>query len=91
MTIKVVSFAMLKEIIGSKYIEIEENINTIRDLVDYLVNKFPKLSNYLISGDDIDQSILFILNKEEVLSDNYNSNLINDLDEITILPPSGGG
>lgn len=76
-------FANLKDLVGtdSMSFEIEENV-TIKDFTSILLSKVPALK------DIMEKRRLFISLNQEMAQ---NEDIINDGDEIALLPPFSGG
>ncbi len=92
MKIYIRSFAMIREIIGSKRIDmyINDDVN-IKDVIRQLVLNYPALQEYLIKNGEINNNILLVINSDEVNKTDYKKIILKENDEISIVPPSGGG
>lgn len=88
-TIIIRFFAMMREIVGKSKIlyEITENISINRVIIE-LADEIPNLKNILFNKNNVNESLLFVLNGQTVESLQV---ILKDNDELTILPPSGGG
>lgn len=78
MKINILSFGVAKEIILTNSLELEDN-STVKDLLDNLISKYPKLSAL--------KSLAVAVN-EEYQEGPY---ILSDSDEIAIIPPVSGG
>jgi sulfur-carrier protein len=74
---KVLLFGTLADVVGESVIEIE-TITDVETLKRNVLSKFPMLNNY---------NFMIAVNKEKIES----NILLNDGDEIALLPPFAGG
>ena len=82
-------FAMMREIVGKSKISIEINENSsINVIMSELADSIPDLRNVLFMKNTINESLVFVLNGQTV---KLLTTIISEGDELTILPPSGGG
>ncbi len=88
-TISIRFFAMMREIVGKSRMlyDIKENIS-INKIIMELADKIPDLKNILFVENKINESLVFVLNSQTIESLQV---ILKDNDELTILPPSGGG
>ena len=91
---KVNFYATLRQIVGRKTIEIPiEEGTTIRELVEVIVDEFPKLHTELLdeSGDLYGHLHLFINGRDAPYLDNALDTVVKSDDKVDIFPPVGGG
>jgi sulfur-carrier protein len=79
MKYKVKAFGITKEIVGSRDMIFEEDVQTVADLRKALEKKFPALSSL---------KSLFIAVNNEYAEENQS---IRESDEIALIPPVSGG
>ena len=88
-TIAIRFFAMMREIVGSSRIilEFEEDLS-IFEIINELANRLPDLKTILLNNKKINETLVFVLNGHSV---ELLTTTVKDNDELTILPPTGGG
>ena len=88
-TVSIRFFAMMRETVGSSIIklEFEENLS-ISEIITELANRLPDLKANLFKNRKINETLVFVLNGNSV---ELLTTTIKDNDELTILPPTGGG
>ncbi|MHA2501996.1 MAG: MoaD/ThiS family protein [Candidatus Kariarchaeaceae archaeon] len=93
MTIRITirSFAMIREVIGDRRVELELTGSTVGEALDILVDRYPDLKTHLQSSEGWSNHFIYILNEEKLDRGAMTGIGISDGDEITILPPAGGG
>lgn len=81
---------MLREVIGSRIYEMEiEDKNTIKDVITKLVYQFPPLLQFLLTeNSEFNSNILLIVNGSQKIDTSY---ILQEGDELALVPPSGGG
>ncbi|BEP18019.1 hypothetical protein PYJP_13710 [Pyrofollis japonicus] len=82
--------ALLREAVGGKDkvdIEIKNTSTKLRDVIDELFVKYPRLKNLVEELGKRGLDVLFVLNGKETNLDAE----VRDGDEIVILPPASGG
>ena len=79
MKLKLVSYGIAKDILASKEMEVEYDVNSVKELKDKLYSDYPDLEKL--------RSIAFAV-KEEYQADDYQ---LNENDEVVIIPPVAGG
>ncbi|MHA2091161.1 MAG: MoaD/ThiS family protein [Candidatus Kariarchaeaceae archaeon] len=92
MKITVRTFAMIREAIGhGKFqFEVQNGISIFDALSDISVG-YPKTKNYLFYNEKISNSLVIAINGKEIHPGQYNSYILEEKDEIVIIPPAGGG
>lgn len=78
--IKVLFFAGLKEKTGLEYLDIQQPVNTVQELREWLINEYPAIET------DIDRALMAV--NEEFIDENY---AFKDQDEVAFIPPVSGG
>ncbi|OLS25726.1 MAG: hypothetical protein HeimC2_17820 [Candidatus Heimdallarchaeota archaeon LC_2] len=88
-TVSIRFFAMMREIVGSPRIlyKFEKNLSVL-EIINVLACKFPDLKNIFYYKNKINETLVFVLNGQTVES---LTRIIKADDELTILPPTGGG
>ena len=80
MTIKILTFGIARDIIGSSHFEVYMTEgSTVVDLKKHLLDRFPRFSNL--------SSLLIAVNAEYGVEDT----VLNERDEIALIPPVAGG
>jgi molybdopterin converting factor subunit 1 len=72
-------FGIAKDIIGSSTLNIEHELGTVEDLLIYLKSEYPKFKELT--------SLLVAINDEYA----NNTAIINNEDEVALIPPVSGG
>ena len=72
-------FGIAKDIIGSSTLNIEQELGTVEDLLNYLKSEYPKFKELT--------SLLVAINDEYANA----SAIINSEDEVALIPPVSGG
>jgi molybdopterin synthase sulfur carrier subunit len=87
-------FTTLREITGERLVTLQFNStsNTIRQVLETLAQRYgEKFHNYLFKGKEVRGHLQVLLNgKSTSLLENLET-LVNEGDEIAIIPPVGGG
>ena len=92
MKIKVQTFAFLREILGSKTIEVETSSQTIGEVLRELGTKNEKVNDLLFTtSGQIKREFVFAVNGDQILANEIENHVLNDGDLLVILPPAGGG
>jgi MoaD family protein len=79
-------------LLGSRAIQLEiEQALSIGDILELLLQKYPKVRSQLYSNNSLDENFIIALNKERVETKHINEIMVHEGDEIAILPPAGGG
>jgi len=82
-------FAILREIVGVSRISIPIKKGTsVLGTIEQLTVKFRDLKDYLYVNGMVNSQFIYIINGENISS---LDDILNDNDELVILPPSGGG
>ena len=80
MTIKILTFGIARDIIGSSNFEVSMTEgSTVVDLKKYLLERFPLFANL--------SSLMIAVNAEYGIEDT----ILNERDEIALIPPVAGG
>ena len=80
MTIKILTFGIARDIIGSSHFEFSMTEgSTVVDLKKQLLERFPRFSNL--------SSLMIAVNAEYGVEDT----VLNERDEIALIPPVAGG
>jgi len=93
MKIKVKFFALIRELAGTKEIEIEcrEGMK-ISDLLRELTNTLPdKFREYVFEGSEVSKSLIILVNGKGISEMKGLETELKDSDEIALLPPVSGG
>jgi molybdopterin converting factor subunit 1 len=77
--IKVKLFGIAKDIVGSRTLNIEQELNTVDDLLSYLKSEYPAFKDLT--------SLLVAINDEYANT----TAKINQEDEVALIPPVSGG
>ncbi|MCY3411180.1 MAG: MoaD family protein [Candidatus Heimdallarchaeota archaeon] len=84
------SFAMIREILNAKEIEIEITDNaSINVLITVLLNSYPDLQNYVSLVEST--GILVIVNDKKMDFPDWENEKLKDGDVVVLVPPAGGG
>ena len=79
MKFTITSYGVAKDIVGDRNVLVETNAQTVGELRDWLVNKYPSLT---------DLRSLFIAINREYADDHV---ALKESDEIVLIPPVSGG
>ena len=80
MTIKILTFGIARDIIGSSHFEVSmAEGSTVVDLKKHLLDRFPRFSNL--------SSLMIAVNAEYGVEDT----VLKERDEIALIPPVAGG
>lgn len=79
MKFTITSYGAAKDIVGDRNVVVDTNANTVGELRNWLVNKYPSLT---------DLQSLFIAVNREYADDNI---ALKETDEIVLIPPVSGG
>jgi len=92
--VKVRAFAILKELVGKREVELEfEEPITVADLISFLVKRYGSgFKNYIYSEDgEVTSFLQFLVNGRSITTlEGFETKLKNG-DIIAIIPPVGGG
>lgn len=92
MKIRVRSFAMIRESLGSKDISIDIDAGaTVADAIYFIANKFSQSKLQLYHEAKINSNFILIVNDEKLDPTDYTSFKLVENDNLVILPPAGGG
>ena len=76
---KILTFGIIREIVGKNILEISNEVNTVSELEAYLKDRFPKLENL--------NSFIIAVDHEYSLEDRK----LDGSEEIALIPPVSGG
>ena len=79
MKIKILAFGITRDIVGGSELELETKANTLGDLRQELIERFPEIAQL---------KSLFIACNQRFVED---SQLITEKDELALIPPVSGG
>jgi MoaD family protein len=92
MKITVRTFAMIREAIGNGRIQFEvQHGMSIFDVLSDISVGYPQTKDYLFYNDEISNSLVIAVNGKEIHPSQYNSHILEEKDEIVLIPPAGGG
>ena len=92
MKIKIKLLRPYSEIVGKKDFEIDFNGSTLNDLLNYLIDKYPKLKNELYTkNDELTDYVCIFVNDKPASALNELETIIKDGDEILFFIPLSGG
>ncbi len=92
MPIKVKYIASISEITGQvvEYVDLAGE-TTLREFLGRLSEKYPNLGSRIFKGDALADDIIILVNGRSIDWLNGLQTRIRDGDEVTIMPPAGGG
>ncbi len=86
------SFAMIREAMGNSRIVIEVNQDcTLSKALKVFAEKYSMTDIYLFQNGQVLKNIMIAINGEKITFDQYTKVQLSPNDEITIVPPAGGG
>lgn len=93
MKVKVKFFALVRELAGTKELEIEGREGMrINDLLKELANILPeKFRDYIFEGNEVSRSLIILVNGKGISEMNGLETELKDGDEVALLPPVSGG
>lgn len=93
MKVKVKFFALIRELVGVRELDIDiANGMRVIDLLKLLAEKLPSgFRDYVFNSDEVSDSIIILVNGKGLKELNGLATELNEGDEIAILPPVSGG
>jgi len=93
MKVKVKFFALVRELAGTKELEVEGREGMrINDLLKELANILPeKFRDYIFEGSEVSRSLIILVNGKGISEMNGLETELKDGDEVALLPPVSGG
>tara|TARA_B100000287_G_scaffold318277_1_gene302027 strand:+ start:152 stop:499 length:348 start_codon:yes stop_codon:yes gene_type:complete len=92
MRIKIKSFAMIREILGDREIDMEiEKDTNLFDLLKSLTNMYSDLKTILFNDNVWNQNFVILIDDEVIPQEEFSIRTFDDGNKMIILPPSGGG
>jgi MoaD family protein len=89
--IKFRTFANLREYIGSKTLTIHFEGSTLNEFINFLCVIYPQIKSELFKKNEFNSYYIVIVNDEKILPVNFKDKILLNLDQVAILPPTGGG
>ena len=90
--IKIKSFAMIREILGDREIDMEiEKDTNLFDLLKSLTNMYSDLKTILFNDNVWNQNFVILIDDEVIPQEEFSIRTFDDGNKMIILPPSGGG
>ncbi len=87
------SFGPMKRVVGSPVIELEvpKDSTIFQVIVSVIEAKGPELERLVMDGDEISGSLIVLLNRRDIDTLQGLETVVNDGDEIALLPHVQGG
>ena len=92
MIIWIRSFAMIREAIGTKKINLSlADGSTIWEAIEQLIELYPRIGDLILEENKLSKKYILLLNDKELANIDITKKELFDSDVLTIIPPAGGG
>ena len=91
MKVTITLFANYREITREKDVELSIEGQTVRDVIDSLIGRYPDLSSHLLQDGNLKKYVNILVNGKSVRDTGGLDTLVSDGDQLRLFPPVSGG